>query len=260
MSRIAATAAMQLRANIRVCLRYRADFLVGNLGTMVQAVAGVAAYLLLFTTLGEFGTWTAGQWTLILGLVTTSRGLWNTFFVGTLDTRELIRTGKLDTFLVRPVSSLFLVTTARMSPDLWGETAVGVFLILFGLHTSGLAVTLGVVAALLVTLVIGTTIYYALFLLVETTAFWLVDNSMLSVLFERLDEYSRVPLSIFPAWLRAMFSSVLPLAMVGYLPGLVIFGRSGPWLLGLAAAVALGFVLLAIWLWGLGLRKYSGAG
>lgn len=260
MYRLMSIAALQMRANIRISFRYRADFVVGNFGTMVQAVAGVTAYLFLFSALGEVGGWTPGEWTLILGLVTTSRGLWNTFFVGTLDVTDLIRTGKFDSYVIRPVSSLFLVSTARVSPDLWGETAVGVFLAVYGLKVSGVAVTLGVLGGMLIALLVGTAIYYALFLLVQIASFWITDNSMVSVLFERLDEYTRLPMSIYPRWMRGMFSSVLPLAMVGYFPGMVIFGRSGSWMLAVAVAVAAGFVLLAVWLWNLGIRRYSSSG
>jgi ABC-2 type transport system permease protein len=83
---------------------------------------------------------------------------------------------------------------------------------------------------------------------------------MVAVLFERLDEYTRVPLPIFPAWLRAVFASVLPLAFIGYLPALVLFDRAGVWMLAVAVAVAAVAVLLAIGLWTLGVRRYASAG
>jgi ABC-2 type transport system permease protein len=260
MARLAAVGSLQLRANLRIAVRYRADFVIGNISTMVQAVAGVVAYLFLFTALGGIGGWSPAEWTVILGLVTTARGLWSTFFIGTLDVRDLVQTGRFDSYVIRPVSSVFLVTTGRVSPDLWGETAVGVFLILFGLRASGHEFSGGDLAAVPCAVLSGVAIYYGLYLMVQVTSFWLVDNTMVAVLFERLDEYSRVPLSVFPGWMRAMFSSVLPLAFVGYLPGLVVFGRAGGWMLALTAMVAAGVVASAIGLWTLGVRRYSSAG
>lgn len=47
-TRLAAVARLQTRSNLRIAFRYRADFLVGNFGTMIQAFAGVIAYLFLF--------------------------------------------------------------------------------------------------------------------------------------------------------------------------------------------------------------------
>jgi len=227
---------------------------------MVQAVAVVAAYLFLFSALGSFGGWTAKQWTVVLGLVTTARGLWSIFFAGTLDVGQLVRTGKFDSYVLRPVSSLFLVSTAKISPDLWGETAVGVFMTFYGLHVSGVALTVGTLATALAAVVMGTAIYYALFLVVQATSFWIVDNTMILMLFERLDEYTRVPQPIFPGWTRAMFSSVIPLALIGYLPGSVIFGKADAWMLAVAAGVTSAVLVGAMWLWRCGLRRYSSAG
>lgn len=260
LSRLAAVATLHLRANLRIAVRHRADFIVGNVSTMVQAGAGVVTYLLLFSALDGIGGWTAAEWTMILGLGTTARAVWSTFFIGTLDLRDLVQTGKFDSYVLRPLGSLFLVTTGRISSDLWGETAVGVFLTVFGLTTSGVDVTIGHLATIAITLLTGVAVYYALYVITQATSFWIVDNTMVAILFERLDEYSRVPQSVFPAWLRAVFSSVLPLAFISYLPGLVIFGRAGAGMLAVTAAVAMAFVLLAAGMWSLGVRRYASAG
>jgi len=73
------------------------------------------------------------------------------------------------------------------------------------------------------------------------------------------------PLSILPALLRGVFTFVLPVAFVAYLPVLVLLGKAsahgaGYWLAHLSPAVGLLLFLLAKRLWNWNLNHYQSAG
>ena len=88
----------------------------------------------------------------------------------------------------------------------------------------------------------------------ETISMWLEDL---------ITSFGNYPLSIFPATVRILFTYILPIAFIGYLPATVILGvhdeASIQPLLGWASPlVGVSLFALCLRLWRLGLRHYQG--
>jgi ABC-2 type transport system permease protein len=96
--------------------------------------------------------------------------------------------------------------------------------------------------------------------------FWLVDGGEFTHAFTYGASYAAsFSPAVLPLPLRALFTFVVPAAFTGYLPTLAILGHPGPpwlpaWLGWWVPAAAVAAWLVALGLWRLGLRHYTGAG
>lgn len=88
-------------------------------------------------------------------------------------------------------------------------------------------------------------------------AFWVPKTHMLSrQLFEATITFALYPEPLFGGALRLVLFTLLPAGLVGYLPVRVLREATPLGVLQLCGA-ALVYVLLAIWVFGRGLRRYS---
>jgi ABC-2 type transport system permease protein len=72
---------------------------------------------------------------------------------------------------------------------------------------------------------------------------------------------AQLPLSIYPKWMRYLFTCGIPLACMNYLPADVLLNRSpSPVLAWLAPLVGFAFLALSLPIFQLGIRKYTSAG
>lgn len=252
--------ALQFRASIRASASHRVDFIIGNVGTALQATAGSVTYLIIFTAAEAVAGWSTPQWILILGIVATARGLWNVFFSGVLDLAPMIRSGQFDAIVLMPPPSLLLISFSRVNVDLWGESAVGVALIVVAFVSGAVHFSAVSIAVACTAVVCGVGIYAALYTLVESIAFWQFDNNALRTIFERIDEFAKIPLDVLPRWLRFVLVTALPVGAIGYLPGAFLTERASWVYFAGSVTATVGALALAVGVFSLGERRYVGGG
>ncbi|MDH4271501.1 MAG: ABC-2 family transporter protein, partial [Candidatus Aminicenantes bacterium] len=107
--------------------------------------------------------------------------------------------------------------------------------------------------------VAGGVIVYSFWLILATTAFWLVRVENILVIFQSVYEAGRWPVNIYPGWLRFALTFFIPVAFAITVPAQALAGRlTGPVLLGAAAFAVVLFTAARIF-WRAGIRHYSGA-
>ena len=108
-------------------------------------------------------------------------------------------------------------------------------------------------------MVLGGIMIYCFWLILTTTAFWLIRIWELVNLFEGLYAAGRWPVTIYPDWLRVGLTFLVPVAFAVTVPAEALTRRLTPAALAGALALALVFVALARAIWKLGVRSYAGA-
>ncbi|MFJ9823453.1 ABC transporter permease [Streptomyces sp. NPDC101160] len=248
------------RMNFRSHLVHPGEVVLANLGALVQAVSGAAVFMLALSTTGAIHGWTLAQWAVLTGFTTVARALWNTVFFGTLDIPDMVRSGELDHYLVRPASPLVLILFSKVDTDVWIEIVIGLGMMGAALQVSGTELTAQVLLFIPVALLGAALVFAAVHLAVTSLSFWLRQDAMLSTLIWRFDSFAQLPMSFYPKWVVAVFSTVLPFAFVGYYPCLYILGKTDSplvWAFPLAGPL---LMIPAVLLWRRGLTRYCSTG
>ncbi|MCL4862582.1 MAG: ABC-2 family transporter protein, partial [Caldilineaceae bacterium] len=115
------------------------------------------------------------------------------------------------------------------------------------------------IGAFVLALASGAVIVYSFWLILATFAFWFVKIENILVIFDSMYQAGRWPVTIYPPFLRAILTFLVPIAFAVTVPAEAAVGR-------LTTVTLVGALLLAIvlfgaarWFWQFGVRHYSGA-
>jgi ABC-2 type transport system permease protein len=153
-----------------------------------------------------------------------------------------------------------LASTQVVAPQAATDALVGLGVLGYGLSRLDVSVGPVEVALFVVLLLAGLVIVYSFLLLLSTCAFWFVKLENVLVIFQTLfGNAGRWPVTIFPGWLRAFLTFVVPLAFAVTVPAQALTGTLESGTALLAVVVAAGFFAAARVFWLVALRRYTGA-
>lgn len=251
---------VQLRTSLLLGVQYRYDFLIEGLLSLFWIATALVPLFVIFDDRPQVAGWSFGEALLVVGWFTLLQGVLEGAINPSLSSVvEHIRKGTLDFVLLKPADAQFLVSTAKFLP--WRITSVLAALLIFVIafreigHPPALA-DLGVAALLFLTSVL---LLYSLWILTVAAAFYVVKVDNLTYLFSSVFDAARWPSSVFPGFLRIVFTFVLPLALLTTFPSKAMLGTLSLWetLLPVAGAGVFFVLSRAIWLRSIG--KYTSA-
>lgn len=252
----------QLRTSALVAAQYRWDFLIDGAISMFWATTAIVPLFVVYR--GSAGAsipgWSLEESLVVIGWFILLQGvLEGVINPGLAAVVDHIRKGTLDFVLLKPADAQFLVSTSRFA--LWRVvslvTAGAVFAIAFG--RLGRVPTPGGVGLSLVLLVAATWALYSLWVLIISSAFFVVKVDNLTYLFSSIFDAARWPITVFKGAWRLLFTFVVPLALMTTYPAEALLGRleTSTLLYSLVGTVALAAVSRTVWL--LSLRRYTSA-
>jgi ABC-2 type transport system permease protein len=255
-----------LGSRIRSQTSYRTSFWLDVLASVMVGVVEFVEVYVVFHNVPVLGGLDFTAAMLVFGLANLGFALGD-LFAGHLDeVPTLIRLGTLDVLLLRPLSVLGQLVTSDVQLRRLGRASIS--LVILGVALSRLDTdwTPARLALLIVTPFAGALVFAALFLAAGAVQFWLVDGGEFTYAFTFGSSYAAsFSPAVLPLPVRVLFSFVVPAAFTAYLPTLAILGHPGPtllpaWLGWWVPVVAAAAWLVALGLWRLGLRHYTGAG
>jgi len=174
---------------------------------------------------------------------------------------ELVLRGGLDDYLIRPLPPLVHIIARNFQLGYLAHLTISLTALFFSygqldMHWGAAQWLLLVVAVLG-----GSLIQAALTILPASGTFWWTKESLSGLIRWGSREFIRYPLSIYPAGVRFVLTFIIPMAFVNYYPALSLLGKA-PLLLWPLVTLAVGFLLMgaALFVWRLGLRRYSSSG
>jgi len=241
-------------------LQYRVNFFVQLLQSLVAVATGLIGLWLIFSHTATLDGWTPFELLALMGVHVLMGGLIATTIQPNME-RLMgdIQQGTLDYALTKPEDAQLIVSVREVR--VWQLVDVATGLIVVALAALRLQTRIGAWQALafLYLLLLGGLMIYSFFLMLTTVAFWAVRIDEMINLFQGVYAAGRYPIGVYPGWLRAGLTFLVPIAFAVTIPAEALTGRlTAPALLG-ATALTAALLAVARLVWRLGLRHYSGA-
>ncbi len=251
---------------VRAVAQYPTSLILMSLAVAVSVLAQVGAVVILFGHAGTLAGFTVYEGLMVFGLAASAFGIAD-MFMGAVERLGLhIRSGSLDTMLIRPVSPLVQVAADEFSPRRLGKVVPA--LVVLGIALAGIDVewTLGRALLLPLMMLSGVLICCAIWVGTGCLQFFVADAreaaNSLTYGGQALTEY---PLAVYGKEIVRSVTYVVPLAFVSWQPALLVLDRPDP--LGMPEALRFAGPVVAVLactgaalLWRFGLRHYRSTG
>ena len=258
--------AMLYGSRIRSQASYRTSFVADLLGQVLVVGTEFLELWGILPQVGPLGGMTLVQVAVVYGLGALAFGMADLLF-GEIDgLSTAIRSGKLETLLIRPLPVLLQISSLDLSLRRLGRIAVGLVMYVAALAMAGFSPTPLTVLLAVLAPVAGAAVFGALLTMAGAMQFWLVDGREFANAFTYGGNYVATnPGAVFPLPLRAFFTFVVPATLIAYAPTLALLDLPGPalipaWAGWMGVPAALLTWTLAALLWRAGVRRYTGAG
>jgi ABC-2 type transport system permease protein len=202
-------------------------------------------YDTIFNKTSTVAGWDSHDFLFFVGCYYAMEGLIETLFLeNCTEFADLVRSGNLDMYLLRPIDEQFLITCRKFDWSTAPKIALGGVVMGYALAGMGWPFSLGQVVAFLILFVCGTALAYSFLLLLTSSAVWLVRNQSLMEMWWLVTTVMRYPRQIYKGpWaepLGVLFWYLVPVLLVINVPVSVIVTRFfDPWSIALLlAAVA----------------------
>ncbi len=237
----------------------RADFFLYVFCDVVVQAMGIAFFAVVFARIPALGGWSLPQALLLYGFSELGYGLFGLSFSGMQGLFDLLRSGRFDELLLRPVDPM-AQCFARGLNDC-GGLVTGALLMGASWAQGAPLPSVGGALLFLPALACIACLHALLHALIAGASFFLAGASgPLLALLSALRPYARYPASIFPRAVQLAFTLGVPLLFMGYYPAALLQGRPEGWPALLLPGVLLALYALVRLVWRAGLRRYQGAG
>jgi len=243
-------------------MMFKANFLLWIVVEALWFALQLAFMGVLYRHTDSIGGWSKWEVILLSGCSQFLMQLVSIVFMTNLtNLSELIRTGKLDFFLLLPVNARFLISTRKFEIGNCINALLGLAVMAWALAELRHVPTLAQVFGFVLLCGAGLLVHYALMTMLATMAFWTVRSQGIVWGYYNLFNIARLPDSAFPRGVfKAVFTFALPMLLVSNVPSKLLVGRlESPWEMLLLAGIAVFGFALSEWLWRRALRQYTSA-
>jgi ABC-2 type transport system permease protein len=249
-----------IRMNVQTDLAYRSEAVVGILMAIFWIVYELASIGIIFSNTQTIGGWGFGEIVALTGVWKLMNGfMFAWLWPNTEKFNQGVRDGTLDYVFLQPVNSQLIVSINRFM--LWRlvEQIFAIGMIVIGLSmSSGLSSISNVLSFLLLT-ISGVVIIYSAWIILISLTFWFTkfDNSV--TILQALMDSGRFPATVYPAWLRAIITFVVPIAIAMTVPLQALRGELVWWQVLAFLAIGVAMFLVSAAVWRAGSKRYAGA-
>lgn len=244
---------------------FRGNFLAKTSVELLWVFLMLVFYKTIFRQSSMVAGWNEAQYLFFVGCYVTLEAFIETLFLeNCLGLAELIRTGELDFYLLKPIDEQFLITCKSIDLSTMPNIVTGLVLMIMSLADLGWPLEPVRILLFIVNFVAGLAVAYSCLLMLASTSFWLTRNSSLMEMWWLFTSLMRYPRSIFlnESWavpIGLFFSFFLPVMLVIHVPASTMVMTLEPWL-SLYLVMAAGAMLwLSRWYLHLALRRYRSA-
>ena len=208
-------------------LQYPASFCMQTLAQLVMEGGEMLAVILIVDRFDRVNQWAAGDLFFFFGIMSVTFYLTEIFGRGvTGNFPSLVRSGQLDTLLLRPRGVLTQVLCSAIDPRRITCVAVGVTALIIGSGMSQVQWTALKALALMESILLGMLLILGLFLIEAVFCIHSVKSvELVNAITYGGRSACQYPIDIFPRPLRVLFTVIAPFALTLHVPAAYILGK-----------------------------------
>ncbi|HEU0238586.1 MAG TPA: ABC-2 family transporter protein [Micromonosporaceae bacterium] len=255
-----------LRAQVRAQLSYRTSFWIDAVSGMTFTAMDLVTVLVLFNVTSVLGGFAFRDAFFMSAIASLSFSLADVVVGSIEQLRLIIRTGQLDSLLVRPLPLLPQLVSIDMQTRRVGRVLEGVAVLGVAAGLVHLRWSAQTVVMIIVTPIAGAALFAAIFVTTATVAFWWIDSGEFGSGFTYGGrDFTNYPMTVYGQFFRRVFAIGLGFAFIAYYPALTMLGRSDPlglpdWAGWLSIPIAALACAVAGIVWRTGVRHYRSTG
>lgn len=249
---------------VRASMAYPASFWMMAVSGFVVGGLDFVGIWIMFSTVDSLGGFGLAEIGFLYGASGLGLALAD-MFVGRIERLgQMIRLGKLDTMMVRPVPLLAQVCADEFALRRISRVVqTGLILGVAGWFVDWTPARAAVAVVMVVS---GTLIFFSIWIALACVQFWTAEASEVANAFTYGgNTMTQYPLTVFPGEIVKVLTFLFPIAFVNWYPALYILGRPDPfglpaWLQFASPIAAAVLVALAALTWRTGVRRYTSTG
>jgi ABC-2 type transport system permease protein len=225
-------------------------FYVMTLSMCIQNLIHFSLWFIVFKQISSLRGWQLQDVSFLLANATLGYGILFFIFGGVNQIANMIHSGEIDLYMVKPKSTLILVLLRCMRADSVGDILTGAIMLMLFVEKNTSLLLIG-------TLILSSGIVmFSVRLICHTCAFWGINHEGSERNFMAFMVMATNPQNGFKPLFKAILLSIFPAGYIGYLPVEII--RSPNWmLLLLQVSGSMLILIFAIWFFQIGLRYYN---
>ncbi|MBU0279068.1 MULTISPECIES: ABC transporter permease [unclassified Gemella] len=251
-----------LKMDTKRILSYKLDFLVGNLGYLLDSFTTLFILLITLNYTDIIGGFSLYQILFMYGFLTLTAALWEFFFVTTLEVPYLIQTGELDLFLLRPLNILYQFIIFQLDEEALFELITGIIIIVFALYNLDINITFIFLIKFILFTISAVLVREAIYLALVSFSFFSITNDGIKSILWQLYELSNYPINIYPFFIKVVLV-IIPFSFVGYFPVINLINYTNIFDLESLLLMFIGLLLVLLvykTIWNFGLKRYQSTG
>lgn len=239
---------------------FRGNLIFWTLENLFWLFLALAVVELIFGQVVSLAGWDKNRILLIVFISSLFHDFcWTLIFRNLGDFSDMVRGGKLDFVLLKPVNQQFLLSFKRLEFDHYVRIILESFLIYkYTILITGSFYWLNLLIFLLVFLS-GFMIFYSFYFILTTTNIWFINLANLIDFFHDLKDLGGKPVYIFNKGLLFFFSFILPVGFIATFPAEALLGQILYGKILLAPLLAGFFLFLSQKFFYFALRHYTSA-
>lgn len=249
-----------LKASAMADFEYRMNISVRIFGEVVWYVTQLSVFEVLYTHAPSISGWDVNAMRVFMGTLFLVDNLYMLLFHENMDTlSSLVKKGDLDLYLVKPVSSQFMVSMRKVSVAYVINLMLIIGYLTWAIPRLGHPIGGWQMLSYGVLVVCGLMSYYGLRFLFGTLVIVLQDAGNVQFVWHQLFRLATRPDPIYPSSLRMIVMAVFPVAFMASVPSRVLVEGIDPTLMVAAPLLGAFLILLSHFCWERALRSYASA-
>ncbi len=203
-------------------LAFRGNFLIKLFVEVLWLTILLVFYATVFSQTSVVASWTQAQYLFFIGCYFALGGVLETFFIENCnDFANLVRTGDLDFYLLKPIDEQFLITCKRVDWSTAPNVLMGSGVMIFGLIKMNWQFDAVQLVLFLALFACGVALAYGFLVLLSALSIWFVRNQSLYEVWWLFSTLMRYPRDIFRHWASPIawfFTFLVPIMLVVNVP------------------------------------------